>query len=187
MVSSKLKTLRIRVDHLVLGIAGVVLVAAAVLGWRAMRPDPDQQAEIEQGREQVRAKRGGAVNRTPRFTRGVNSGAAQERGEGAPVFVAPPQSDPGELGPAEAVDSFQQVIGELEAALEQERKLDRRERAEFYNRATGSFTALSSWVDPSDPSERTMMDDAYVQMISLMRELDIRRPAHDPDAFLRER
>jgi hypothetical protein len=136
----------------------------------------------------VRAKRGGgAVNRTPRFTRGFYSGAAQEQGEGKSIFVAPPQSDPGELGPAEAVDSFQQVIGELEAALAHGRKLGRDERAEFYNRATGSFTALSAWVDPSDASERAMMDDAYAQMTSLMRELDIRPPAHDPDVFLRER
>lgn len=184
---SKLKTLRIRVDHLVLGVGGVVLLVAAVFGWRAMQPDPEQQAEIEQGRERVRAKQDGAVTRPPRFVRGVYSGAAQEQGEGKAVFVAPPQSDPGELGPAEAVDSFQQVIGELEAVLENGRKLSASEEAEFYNRATGSFTVLSSWVDPSDPSERAMMDDAYAQMTSLMRSLDIRPPAHDPDAFMRER
>jgi hypothetical protein len=193
MSASRLKTLRIRVDHLALGIGGVVLVVAAVLGWRAMQPDRDQQAEIEQGLERVRAKqggavaRGGAVTKPPRFVRGVFSGAPQERGEGTAVFEAPPQTDPGELDAAEAVDSFEQVIGELEAALESRRKLSKDEVAEFYNRATGSFTALSSWVDPNDPSERAMMDDAYAQMISLMRELKIRPPAHDTDVFLRER
>jgi hypothetical protein len=184
---SKLKTLRIRVDHLVLGVGGVVLLVVAVFGWRAMQPDPDQQAEIEQGLERVRAKQGGAVTRAPRFVRGFHSGAAQDEGEGKAVFEAPPQSDPGELGPAEAVDSFQQVIGELEAALADGRKLSANEEAEFYNRATGSFTVLSSWVDPSNPSERAMMDDAYAQMTSLMRSLDIRPPAHETDGFMRER
>lgn len=184
---SKLKTLRIRVDHLVLGVGGVVLLVALVFGWRAMQPDPDQQAQIEQGRERVRAKQGGAGTGAPRFVRGVYSGAPQEEGEGKAIFVAPPQSDPGELGPSEAVDSFQQVIGELEVALESGRKLSASEEAEFYNRATGSFTVLSSWVDPSNPSERAMMDDAYAQMTSLMRSLDIRPPTHDPDVFMRER
>lgn len=187
MTVSKLKTLRIRVDHLVLAVGGVVLLVAAVLGWRAMQPDPEQQAEIEQGRERVRAKQGDAVTQRPRFVRGVFSGAPEEQSEGRAVFEAPPQSDPGELGPTEAVDSFQQVIGELEAVLESGRKLSASEQAEFYNRATGSFTVLSSWVDPSDPSERAMMDDAYAQMTSLMRALDMRRPAHDPDAFVRVR
>jgi hypothetical protein len=187
MSVSKLKTLRIRVDHLVLGVGGAVLLVVAVFGWRAMQHDPDPQAEIEQGRERVRAKQGGAVTQTPRFVRGVYSGAAQEEGEGKAVFVAPPQSDPGELGPAEAVDSFQQVIGELEAALADGRKLSATEEAEFYNRATGSFTVLSSWVDPNDPSERAMMDDGYAQMISLMRSLDIRPPAHETDGYLKQR
>lgn len=192
MSASKLKTLRIRVDHLVLGIGGVVLVVAVVLGWRALQPDRDQQAEIEQGLERVRAKQGGAVARgamtkPPRFVRGMYSGAAPERDEGKAVFEAPPQTDPGELDAAEAVDSFQQVIGELEAALESRRKLSKGEAAEFYNRATGSFTAMSAWVDPSDASERAMMDDAYAQMTSLMRELKIRRPAHDTDVYMKER
>jgi hypothetical protein len=186
MSASRLKTLRIRVDHLVLGVSGVVVLVVAVLGWRAMQPDPDQQAEIEQGLEQVRAKQGHAVAR-PRFVRGVYSGAAQEEGEGKAVFHVPPQTDPGELSSSEAVDSFQQVMGELEAAVASGRKLSATQEAEFYNRATRSFTVLSSWVDPSDPSERAMMDDAYAQMLALMRELDIRPPKHDTDAHLRER
>jgi hypothetical protein len=183
----KLKTLRIRVDHLVLGVGVVGLLVAAVLGWRALQPDPDQQAEIEHGLERVRAKQGRAVTQRPRFVRGVYSGAAQEEGEGKAVFELPPQTDPGELSSSEAVDSFQQVIGELEAALASGRKLSARQEAEFYNRATGSFTVLSSWVDPNDPSERAMMDDAYAQMTALMRELDIDPPAHDTDVYLRER
>lgn len=188
MAASTLKSLRIRVDHLVLGVGGVVLVIAAVFGWRALRPDPEQQAEVEQGRERVRAKQGDAVTQPPRFRRGFYSGAGKsDEGEGKAVFETPPQTDPGELGPAEAVDSFQQVIGELEAALASRRKLSKSESAEFYNRATGSFTAMSSWVDSSNPSERAMMDDAYAQMTSLMRELKIRPPAHDTDVFLRER
>jgi hypothetical protein len=186
MSVSKLKSLRVRVDHLVFGVVGVAVLVGAVFGWRAMQPDPDQQAEIEQGRARVRAKQGTEMTRPPRFVRGVYSGAAQEQGEGKAVFEAPPQKDPGDVGPTEAVDSFQQVIGELEGVLESGRKLSASEEAEFYNRATGSFTALSSWVDPSDPSERAMLDDAYAQMMSLMRSLDIRPPARDPDALRRD-
>jgi hypothetical protein len=188
MPVSKLKSLRIRVDHLVLGVGSVAVLVAGLLTWRAMKPDPDARAEIEQGLERVRAKQGSEPTRPPRFVRGFYSGAPQEdSGEGKALFEPPPQTDPGELGPNEAVDSFQQVIGELEAALASGRRLSASEEAEYYNRATGSFTALTSWVDPSNPSERAMMDDAYAQMTALMRELDIQRPTHDPDQYLKQR
>jgi hypothetical protein len=188
MPASKLKSLRVRVDHLVLGVGSVVVLVGALLTWRSLQPDPDEQAEIEQGRERVRAKQSSTPTRPPRFARGFYSGAPQEDwGEGKAVFEAPPQKDPGQLGPSEAVESFQQVIGELEDALENKRRLSKNEEAEYYNRATGSFTVLSSWVDPSNPSERAMLDDAYAQMTALMRELDIRPPTRDTDYYLRER
>jgi hypothetical protein len=187
MSASRLTTLRIRVDHLVLGVGSVVVLVAGLLTWRALQPDADQQAEIEQGLERVRAKQGTPPTR-PRFVRGFYSGAPEEEwGEGKLAFEPPPQKDSGDVGPAEAVDSFQQVIGELEVALASGRRLSARERGEYYNRATGSFTALSSWVDPSNPSERAMLDDSYAQMMALMRELDIQRPTRDPDQFVQPR
>lgn len=179
-----LKTLRIRVDHLVLAFVGVSLLVGGFLGWRAMRPDRDKEAEIEQGIERVRAKGSSSSRTPPRFARGYHSGAPDE-GEGKVVFQPPPQIDPGEPGSSEAVDAFQEVIEELEAALESGRKLGARERAELYNRATGSFTAMSAWVDPNEPSERAMMDDAYAQMMFLMRELDIKPPKRNNDQFVR--
>jgi hypothetical protein len=182
---SGLKTLRIRVDHLVLGFVGAALVVGGFLGWRALSTEEDQDAKIEQGLERVRAKGSSSASRaTPRFARGYYSGAPAE-GEGKVVFQPPPQFDPGEPGSAEAVDSFQQVIAELEDTLESGRKLGARERAEFYARATGSFTAMSAWVDPNEPSERAMMDDAYAQMMFLMRELKIQPPKHDTERFVR--
>jgi hypothetical protein len=184
---SKLKRLRIRVDHLVLGVGCVAVLVGGLLAWRTLKVEPEQQAEIERGLERVRAKQGSAPTR-PRFMRGLYSGAPQEDwGEGKAVFEPPPQTDPGELGAAEAIDSFQQVIGELELVLESGRRLSRREQAEYYNRATGSLTALSSWIDPSDPSERAMLDDSYAQMMALMRELGIRRPKQDPDQIMMPR
>jgi hypothetical protein len=188
MSASRLKTLRVRVDHLVLGVGSVMVLVVALLTWRSLQPDPDEQAEVEQGLERVRAKQSSAPTRTPRFARGFYSGAPQEdRGEGTAVFEPPPQKDPGDVGPAEAVESFEQVIGELEDALENKHRLSKNEAAEYYNRATGSFTVLSAWVDPSNPSERAMLDDAYAQMTALMRELDIRPPKRETDFYLRER
>ena len=183
MPVSPLKTLRVRVDHLVLGVGAVAVVVGGLLAWRAMQPDADKEAEIEQGLERVRAKQG-ATRSHPRFTRGMFSGAPDE-GEGKFSFEPPPPIDPGAPAASEAVDAFQQVIGELEAALESGRKLGSRERAELYQRATGSFTAMSAWVDPNEASERAMMDDAYAQMMALMRELDIRPPRRDPDQIVR--
>lgn len=180
-----LKTLRIRVDHLVFGAVGIALVVGGVITWRATRPDPDEVAEVRAGRERVRAKgSSSASKRPPRFVRGYWSGAPGE-GEAKAVFQPPPQFDPGDPGAAEAVDAFESVIAELEAALESGRRLGRRERAELYARATGSFTAMSAWVDPSEPSERAMMDDAYAQMMALLRELGIRPPKRETERFVR--
>ena len=61
------------------------------------------------------------------------------------------------------------------------RALTNRPKAELYNRATGSFNALSAWTDGSNPADRALIDDAYSRMMSLMRELDLEPPRHDPD------
>ncbi|PRP96775.1 hypothetical protein ENSA5_35490 [Enhygromyxa salina] len=185
MASPKLSNLKIRVDHLLITVGGVIVLVAAVLTWRALRSPPERDP-LDEGLEQFRAKKGNRqAARPPRFVRPYHASKPREHddpGEGRFVPTPPPQEDPGALGPDEAIDSFQEVLGELEAALEDGRRLSAREEAELYNRATGSFTALSSWVDASDPTERALMDDAYLQMKSLMRELDIQPPVHDPEA-----
>jgi hypothetical protein len=179
---SRLHTLRIRVSDLALGV-GVVMMLGSFAWWWSTRPDPELERQISAGEQSLEHKPG-TRRALPRFARGYYSGASieqRERGEGVAEFRPPQLTDPGDLGPAEALASFQQVIGELEQISNDERKLSKAERAELYNRATGSFTALSAWVDPANADEQAMMNDAYAQMAALMRELDIRPPKVDPD------
>lgn len=184
MTSPRLSNLKLRVDHLLIAVGGVVILVAAILTWRSLRPDPER-AELDAGLERMRDKdRSGqtAQRRQPRFVRPLHTGGRRAEGEQVAIPQAPPEGDPGDLDADEAIASFKQVLGELESAVENDRKLSPREESELYNRATGSFTALSAWADGGDPTERALMDDAYAQMKSLMRELDIQPPAHDPDA-----
>ena len=175
--------LRIRLDHLLLGLGAVALLLGALLSWRALRPDPEQ-AELEQGLERLRSKPGLRKPGGPRFIRSTGGFARNEQTEERQGWVEsePPQiGDPGDLDAAEAIDTFQAVISELEAALDVGRRLGADERAELYNRATGSFTALSAWTDSSNPDERALLDDAYARMMALMRELKLEPPRNDPD------
>ncbi|PRP96183.1 hypothetical protein [Enhygromyxa salina] len=185
MSSPRLSNLKIRVDHLLIAVGGVVALVAALLTWRALRPDP-AQAELEQGLERMANKdRSGqtARARPPRFVRPLHSsGRDYDDGRQVAIPQPPPEGDPGDLDADQAIASFKEVLHELEAAVENDRKLSPREEAELYNRATGSFTALSAWADAGDPTERALMNDAYAQMKSLMRELDLQPPDVDPDA-----
>jgi hypothetical protein len=187
MSSPRLSNLKLRVDHLLIGLGGLVIVVVAVMvvmAWRARGPDLDH-AELDQGLEHMRDNdRSAEVTqpRPPRFVRPLHSSShGGDRRDQVSLPQPPPEGDPGSLDADEAVASFKQVLGELETVAASGRKLSPREEAEFYNRATGSFTALSAWVDGSDPTERALMNDAYAQMKSLMRELDIQPPPVDPD------
>lgn len=177
--------LKVRVDHLLLAVGGLVLVIGSLLAWRALRPDPER-AELDRGLEELRDKPSNKPRTAPRlvrprgaFSSGSTSDSAGEREGWANVEAS--AGDPGEVGPDQAVDEFKTVIAELEAAVDEGRKLGELEQAELYNRATGSLTALSAWVDGSNPRERALLDDAYTQMMGLMRQLDIQPPQHDPD------
>jgi hypothetical protein len=176
--------MKVRVDHLLLGLGLVVLLVGSLLAWRALRPEPEQ-AELEQGLERLRSKPTPGASKRPRFLRKTGTfSSAKERPEAREGWVEPqtPQAgDPGDLGPDEAVDNFMAVIAELEAAAADRRRLSKRERTELYNRATGSFTALSAWTDGNDPSDRAVIDDAYARMMALMRELELEPPRNDPD------
>lgn len=179
-------SLKVRVDHLLIGIFTVVVLIAGLWAWRAMDPEPER-AELDDGLESLRDNERVPEDRrvAPRFVRrggafSSSNHASNEGGEGLAIPQAPQQLDPGDLGPDEAVDQFKSVLAELESAVDDDRRLDEREQAEFYNRATGSFTALSAWADGSNPTERALMEDAYAQMKSLMRELDIQPPTIDP-------
>lgn len=177
--------MKVRVDHLLLSLGGLVLLVGSLLAWRALRPDPEQ-AELEQGLEQLRSKEQPGAKKVPRFLRQRGAfSSAEERREARTGWSESDDprlvGDPGELGPDEAVDNFKAVIAELEAAAEDGRRLTRRERSELYNRATGSFTALTTWTDASDPSDREVIDDAYAHMMSLMRVLELEPPGINPD------
>lgn len=176
--------LRIRVSHLLLALGGVVLLIAAVLGVRAWRSESAHEQQVNEGLESLREQPRPGAQRPPRFMRGHHfkpKPEADNIGEGVAMFEPPPIADPGDLGPAEAAASFEAVLGELQQLADDERRLSKQERAELYNRATGSFTAMSAWVDPSDANEQAMMNDAHAQMLVLMRELDIEPPPVDPD------
>jgi hypothetical protein len=174
--------MRIRVDHLLLGFGALVLLAGSLWAWQALRSDPEQ-AELDQGLERLRAKPAVSSEKRPRFIRPRGAfSSSQERREDPEGWVQTPhEGDPGELDADEAVDSFKAVMAELETAVDDGRRLSKRERAELYNRATGSFNALSAWTDGSDPADRAVIEDAYARMMSLMRELDLEPPRHDPD------
>jgi hypothetical protein len=174
--------LKVRVDHLLLGVGAVVLLLGVLLGWRALRPDP-AQADLDQGLERLRTKPSLHKPSGPRFIRGVGGFGPHAQTEERQGWVehSPHDGDPMEVDADEAIDTFQAVITELETALDEGRRLGKRERAELYNRATGSFTALSALADGSNPDERALIDDAYARMMALMRELNIEPPAHDPD------
>lgn len=174
--------LKVRVDHLLLAVGGLILLIGSLVAWRALRPDPEQ-AELDSGLEQLRDKPGKA-RAQPRFVRprgAFSSGSDRSEQRQGWANAEPTAGDPGELGPDQAVDDFKAVIAELEAAVDEGRKLSELEEAELYSRATGSFTALSAWVDGSNRREQTLLDDAYTQMMGLMRRLDIEPPPHDPD------
>lgn len=176
--------MKVRLDHLLLGFGAVVLLVGALLTWRALRPEPEQ-ADLDQGLERLRSKPAPGASSRPRFIRPRGAFSSQERPKEREGWAEPQipheVGDPGELDPNEAVDNFKAVMEELETAATEGRRLSARERTELYNRATGSFTALSAWTDASDPSERALIDDAYAQMMSLMRELDLEPPSVDPD------
>jgi hypothetical protein len=186
-----LKTLRVRVDHLWIAAGAVFLVIGSVFAWRALAPEEvDPDVELDAGLERMRSKshKSGSSNPSPKFVRPLlHTGNAYESSDqrvGWNEPQTPNIGDPGQLGPDEAVDEFKAVVAELEAAVEDGRRLSKREQDELYNRATGSFTALSSWVDASNSSERALMDDAYAQMMTLMRQLDFKPPEHHPDGAL---
>jgi hypothetical protein len=176
--------MKVRVDHLLLGLGALVLLIGSLLAWRAFRPEPEQ-ANLDQGLERLRSKPGSSASQRPRFIRPRGAFSSSEERpkdrEGWAEPQTPQNADPGDLDAGEAVDHFKAVIDELEAAVADGRRLSKRERSELYNRATGSFTALSAWTDGSDPNDRALMDDAYARMMSLMRELDIEPPRRDPD------
>jgi hypothetical protein len=175
---------KVRVDHLLLGIGAFVLLIGSLLAWRALRPDPEQ-VELDRGLERLRDKPRANSKEPPRFIRprGAFSESAdrQDQREGWSDSETSRAGDPNELGPEQAVDNFKDVLAELETAVENGGRLSELDQAELYNRATGSFTALSTWVDANDPSERALLDDAYSQMMGLMRQLDLEPPPNDPD------
>lgn len=185
--------MKVRVLHLLYGLAGATAIVVGVWLWRAHEERQVEQA-LDQGLTQLRNDaRGREHDRTlfgpPTFTRPIGRYAANHEEAARELAFAPPDgSDPGELDAVEAVDAFAGVMDELEQALEDERKLGADESAEFYNRATGSFKAMSAWIDGSDPRERALLEDAHTRMLDLMRRLEIRPPDdRQIDAFVSAR
>ncbi|NVB42321.1 hypothetical protein G6O69_31150 [Pseudenhygromyxa sp. WMMC2535] len=181
--------LRVRVDHLFFLGGGLALLIAVFVTWKLLRPEASGNERPEQARAERDLdarlddlRRGSGADRheqgraQPRFIRGFAPGG-QSTELAAGSFEAPSHADPGDLGPDESIDAFKAVMDELEDLAAAGHNLDERGERELYNRATGSFTSMSMWVDQSDPAQRALMEDARQQMMSLMRELGIERPS----------
>ena len=179
MASPQLSRLKIRVDHLLLAVGGLILVVGGIWAWQSRRPDAEQ-TELDAKLERMGERHASQGSRAPRILRPYLKTSAAG-GDDDPQLPLRPPANSEAVGPEEAIDDFRTIMAELEDALEDNRKLSRAEKAELYNRASGSFTAMSAWIDADDATERALMDDAYAQMRSLMRELDIEPPRHDPD------
>ncbi|MFV8750405.1 hypothetical protein ACNOYE_07625 [Nannocystaceae bacterium ST9] len=183
--------MKVRVIHLIYATAGLGAIGLGVWLTRAQQERREEQ-EFEQGLAELRSDARGRERKAdrdrPMFFRPVGRFAARDEEVARElVFTPPPGGDPGELDAQESIDAFTEVIDELEQALEDDRKLDAEESAEFYNRANGSFKAMSAWIDASNPRERALLEDAHTQMLDLMRRLDIRPPPRQLDGFVSAR
>jgi hypothetical protein len=176
--------MRIRVLHLY-ALAGVTASVAAVWVWRSLDEGRDER-EFDEGLADLR--KDARSRERPTFMRGVERGAeTREEIARHQVFEPPAGSDPGDLDAVEAVDAFTGVMDELEQAVQDERVLSEAESAEYYERASGSFKAMSAWIDGGDPRERQLLEDSHQRMLDLMRKLDIRPPARELDGFVSAR
>lgn len=182
--------MKVRVVHLIYGFAGVTALVAGVWLWQGHEEQKAEQAEreLDEGLAELGKGKQARGRERPDFLRPVGRHAAtREQVARDQVFEPPSGSDPGELDAVEAVDAFTGVMDELEQAVEDERVLGEAESAEFYERANGSFKAMSAWVDGADPRERALLEDSHQRMLDLMRKLDIRPPARQLDGFVSAR
>lgn len=178
--------MKVRVLHLIYGLVGVTALVGGVWLWQS-NDERREERELDQGFAELRQDASGRER--PSFLRRPVGRDASTREEVARalVFTPPPGGDPGELDAQESVDAFTDVMDELEQAVDDERKLSDEESAEYYNRANGSFKAMSAWVDGGSPRERALLEDAHKKMLGLMRKLDIQPPARELDGFVSAR
>jgi hypothetical protein len=177
--------MKVRVLHLIYGLAGVTAVVGGLWLWRTL-DERESERELDDGLAELRQDARGRER--PVFLRPLGRQAStREEIARDHVFEPPGGTDPGELDAAEAIDAFTGVMNELEQAVDEERVLGETESAEYYERATGSFKAMSAWADGSNASERALLEDAHQRMLDLMRRLDIRPPAREVDGFVSAR
>ncbi len=183
--------MKVRVLPLILAGVGLTLGISLWL-WRSHTERRDEReldqglSEIGQGQRRERSGRARA-NDSENSGLGRRTASAHEEIARELVFTPPPGGDPGELDAQESVEAFTEVMDELEQAADDDRKLDREESAEYYNRANGSFKAMSAWIDGNDPRQRGLLEKAHKQMLDLLRRLDIRPPAPKIDEFVSAR
>lgn len=178
-----MRNLKIRLDHLLMLAGALVLGVGAIVVWRVAIPEVERRQLDDKldelgdarGTERSSDKSSAGRRRSPwlRPTTGSRgfgeAGYEQGVGEVAPA----PEVDPGQLDADAAVAAFQGALDALEQAADSDGILTPRERRELYNRATGSFMAMSTWINGRDPDERAVLEDAYLHMKVLLQELDL--------------
>lgn len=176
--------MRIQHRHLALGFAGAAALAFAVWAWRSAS-ERERERNLERELGELHDDSATRKRQPPPLVR--RQLERSEESARAAVFSPPAGGDPLEPSAHEAIEAFDAVIDELELALDDERKLSPVERDEYYERATGSFKAMSAWIDGSSASERRLLEDSHKQMMELMRKLDIKPPEREIDGFVSAR
>ncbi len=182
--------LRLRLDRLLYGLVAALVLVGGLWFWTRSRDEREQRelrGDLERLELEDRQPATGRRAGPPRFVRPIGFGndPADERPPQLSIHEPPPHADPNDLDADEAVETVATVLAELEEIHESGRRLDKTERAELYNRASGSLTALSMWVDGSDPRERAALEDARSQMLDLMKRLKLKPPRPDTEGFMR--
>ncbi len=89
--------------------------------------------------------------------------------------VAAPDDDygSGTIDRRAAAEGFAYAMGQLDAALEQRKRLEQSEWRELYRQANDAFSALSMHLDASEPGDREELEQAHQRLMSGLRRVRV--------------